>query len=198
MRVFVAINIPERIKKELVRVQDLFRGSDIPVRWVRPEGLHITLKFLGEVEEKGMRDVVRVMEEAAQGATRFTLELTEVGAFPNAQYPRIIWMGIADASGELQRIQQRIESGFEELDFEPEGRDYTPHLTLGRVVTSRARGQLIRILHAEKKQHGGAFEVTAVDLMQSTLLPTGAEYALLESILLQSPQGPEGLTVERS
>lgn len=197
MRAFVAINLPERIKQELVRVQDLFRGSDVPVRWVRPEGLHITLKFLGEVGEERVAELVRVVKEAGSGVGPFTLELTEVGAFPNARYPRVIWLGIADAGGELRRLQSRIEKGFEALGFEPEGREYAPHLTLGRVVTSRARGQLIRILHAEKKQHGGVFEVTAVDLMHSTLLPTGAEYALLESVPLQGLQGPEGLTVEK-
>lgn len=187
LRTFVAINIPAHIRQELGRVQDLFRHADIAVRWIRPEGLHVTLKFLGEVEEERIPEIRGVMVEAARGASPFTLEITEVDAFPNARYPRIIWIGLEDASGELQRLQVKLEKGFRKLGFEPEERDYTPHLTMGRVAVSRGRGQLIRLLHTEKRRHGEIFEVSAVDLMRSTLKPTGAEYSLLESVPLGGP-----------
>ena len=199
LRTFVAINIPANIKQELARVQDLFRHADIGVRWVRPEGLHVTLKFLGEVEEERIAEIRSVMVEAARGASAFTLELTEVDAFPNARYPRIIWMGLEDASGELQRLQEKLDKGFRKLGFEPEGREYSPHLTMGRVAASRGRGQLIRLLHTEKRRHGGIFEVSAVDPMRSTLTPAGAEYALLGSVPLGGNQeGPEVLTAGKS
>jgi 2'-5' RNA ligase len=190
IRSFIAIELPEEVKKGLLRVQDEL-GLDRYgfIRCVHPEGIHLTLKFLGNVPEPKIPDIVRVMEESSLGISPFQLQITEVGAFPNMRRPRVIWVGI---KGELDKLigwQQRLDNGLVPLGFAKENRPFTPHLTLARLRETcgpqdRVRfGEAVAAAHVELDYK---FKVTSLNLMKSKLLPTGAVYTRLAEVKLKA------------
>jgi len=154
------------------------------VRWIRPEGIHLTLKFLGEVDPDLIEGIVHKTEEAVQALGPFTIGIKGGGGFPNAKNPRVIWIGVDDPSGELRKMQARVEEGMEELGFKKEGRDYTPHLTVGRLRSGKGRSTFAPALEAIGECNLGTMEVREVILFRSHLKPTGAEYTKLKVIPL--------------
>lgn len=158
------------------------------MRWVRPEGIHLTLKFLGQVGEQGLQRVRRVLGEAAQAHRPFTLDLTSVGAFPDMRRPRVVWVGVEEREGELARLQAALERGLARLGFEAGRRPFHPHLTLGRVRKSATASQVARLgaaLAGWRSHIAGSFEVGAVTLFRSDLRPEGAVYTSLGKYLLE-------------
>jgi len=132
MRLFAALPIPDPARATIASLLDDLRRSDWPVRWVRPEGIHLTLKFYGEV----MPERLDVIEEAVRFATAGTgpvpLRIGELGAFPTVTRPRVLWIAL-EAPAALELLQDRLERGGVEIGFPPEGAPYRPHVTLGRV-----------------------------------------------------------------
>ncbi len=152
------------------------------MRWVRPEAIHLTLKFLGQVGEQGLERVRRVIGDAARDHHPFTLELTTLGAFPDMQRPRVVWVGVEEPEGELARLQAALERGLRRLGFEAERRPFHPHLTLGRVRKSATPAQVAKLggaLAGWRSGVAGSFQVDAVTLFRSDLHPEGAVYTSL-------------------
>ncbi|MEE9614273.1 MAG: RNA 2',3'-cyclic phosphodiesterase [Thermodesulfobacteriota bacterium] len=196
MRTFVAIELPADIKKALKTLQEELqsagRKSDA-VSWGKPGNIHLTLKFLGEVESSGIEEIGSVLEEAGKGAKPFTLTLGGaggaggVGAFPSLKNPRVIWVGIGECE-ELRRLRENIEEGLERIGFEKEGRPFHPHLTLGRVRKGkRARLPKEAGGTGEAGGAGGAgktFTVDSFTLFRSELGPGGAKHHPIKEITL--------------
>jgi 2'-5' RNA ligase len=190
IRSFIAVELPEEVKKELRRVQDELSLAKYGfVKCVSPEGIHLTLKFLGNVAESKMAGIVRVMEESSLGVSPFQLQITEVGAFPNMRRPRVIWVGI---KGELDKLigwQQRLDKGLVPLGFAKENRPFTPHLTLARLRETCSPQDRLRFGEAVAAAHveiDNKFKVTCLNLMKSQLLPTGAVYSCLAEVKLET------------
>lgn len=136
IRLFVAIPVPEPALSALqARLRDL-RSRKWPVRWVREEGLHLTLKFLGWVEDTRADDMATAMREAGQGTGSIPVTLDGVGAFSSGRRARVIWMGV-EAPAALELLQDRIERAYVPLGFPVSGRAFRPHVTLGRVERDR-------------------------------------------------------------
>src|SRR4030042_6849797 len=134
IRSFMAIELPEEVKTGLRRLQtELKLPGHTFVKWVAPESIHLTLKFLGNISPQKVAEITRVMEEASQGVNPFQLEVTEVGAFPNMRQPRVLWVGIRGEVDKLVAWQQHIDNGLVPLGFAKETRAFTPHLTLARL-----------------------------------------------------------------
>jgi len=179
MRAFIAIALPEEIKAEIGRQQAAIRAAlaQAPSRgheinWTRPEGIHLTLTFLGET------DRVNQVIEALQGTgpfEKFSVEVKGFGFFPDARRPRVLWTGI-EAPLALADLATRVETAMEKLGFAPEERAFTPHLTLSRFKSPRSQTAIESFV----KQHGewslGRFEVSEFFLFESKLSPRGAEY----------------------
>jgi 2'-5' RNA ligase len=186
MRLFVAINLPGEVRSSLGRlIEDLRIRGDI-IRWTRENKIHLTLKFLGEVSSTLMGDVEGMLSERIPRHPPFEMILEEVGAFPNVKRPRIVWVGVRKDKV-LEAIQRDLEDGFSELGFEKEGRTFKPHLTIGRIKRRRREqgGDDSPTLNERpglKDFTGAAFRVTSVELMESFLKPTGAEYRVNKSI----------------
>ena len=188
IRSFIAIELPEEVKKVLKRIRtEMALDKYGFIKAVAPEGIHLTLKFLGNVPEPKLADIVKVMEQSSQGVAPFPLQITEVGAFPDMRRPRVIWVGI---KGELDKLigwQQRLDKGLVPLGFPKEERPFTPHLTLARVrencsPADRLRfGEMVAGTHVEIDYK---FTVTGLNLMRSQLRPTGAVYSCLAEIKL--------------
>jgi 2'-5' RNA ligase len=179
VRAFIAIQLHTDVLARIGQVQDQLKREVPPgvVRWVRPGGIHLTLKFLGEVPTTAVGDISVAMKGACGPHAPFALSIGGMGCFPNPYRPRVIWVGIDEPSGALTRLQQDIERAVEPLGFPPEGRPFHPHLTLGR-VKGRDRAALHtlgdRICSASVDL--GRMEVASVHLIRSQLLPGGAVY----------------------
>lgn len=132
MRLFAGVPIVDEARREIVSLLDRLRDSGWPVRWVHGEGLHLTLKFYGEVAPERLDVIEETVRFAGQGTQPLALRLDELGAFPSVARPRVLWIGIAGPPA-LELLQERLERGGEGIGFPPEGAPFQPHVTLGRV-----------------------------------------------------------------
>ncbi len=186
-RSFCAVELNKEIATGIQRIQEDLKERAGGVRWVRPEGIHLTLKFLGEVDPDRIEGIAHKMEEAVRETGPFAIGMRGGGAFPNARNPRVIWIGIDDPSGELRKVQDRVEETMEELGFTREGRAYTPHLTIGRLRSSKGKGIVAHALEAISECNLGTMEVREIILFRSHLKPTGAEYTKIKNVPLGAP-----------
>ena len=132
MRLFAAVPVSEPAREQILRLLGKLREAGWPVRWVHDEGLHMTLKFFGEVATERLDVIAEALRFAAHGAGALGLELGELGAFPSRNRPRVLWVGVQAPAG-LELLQDRMERGCEAIGFPPEGAPFQPHITLGRV-----------------------------------------------------------------
>ncbi|HEX5387958.1 MAG TPA: RNA 2',3'-cyclic phosphodiesterase [Gemmatimonadales bacterium] len=132
MRLFVALPIPEPARDEIAGLLGRLRACEWPVRWVRDEGLHVTLKFYGEVAPERLDVIEESVRFAAADSAPVSLRLADVGSFPSARHPRVLWVGLEPPSA-LTLLYDRLERGGESIGFPPEGAPFSPHVTLGRV-----------------------------------------------------------------
>lgn len=183
-RLFIAINLPADLRQAAWEAAAPLRRSHLPIRWVAPDALHLTLKFLGDVATAVEPQVIAAMEDAVQGCRSFTLPVGGFGAFPSAARPRVVWVGCEGVPA-LELLQHRLEQRVEPLGFPGEARAFRPHLTLGRVKDRAAPGDLSgleRVL--EPLQFEADATIESIDLMESTLGPNGARYAIRRAVVL--------------
>ncbi|MBC7227391.1 MAG: RNA 2',3'-cyclic phosphodiesterase [Thermoflexales bacterium] len=189
IRTFIAIALPESVIRQLAQVQRQLERQAPPesVRWVKPEGIHLTLKFLGDTPV-GRLDAIRAaLAAVAAQASPCVFTVGGLGCFPNARKPRVIWVGVQAVGGELAALQRAVEAAMKPLGFPPEGRDFTPHLTLGRVRDRIPPADLSRLgALVSSADIGTLGEVHArgFALIQSVLKPSGAEYTPLAEFLM--------------
>jgi 2'-5' RNA ligase len=173
IRAFIAIELPDPVRASISRIQTRVRSDEhTSVKWVNPESVHLTLKFLGNIDPKLIPDIGRAMSQAAAGLGPVRLELSELGAFPNLRAPRVVWVGLEGDISTLRVLYRQVEDRLAELGFPPEGRAFSPHLTLGRVRQGAARPEQQRLAQAissTKLDERAAFEAGSVSLMRSTL-----------------------------
>ncbi len=176
MRCFIAIELPEAVKEELksltARLKPLSRG----IRWAAVEGIHLTLKFLGEVREDAVAGVSNALTGVCAAHRPFNILIRGTGAFPGMRYPRVIWVGI-ERRDDLQALQRDIDEALALLGFEREQRTFTPHLTLGRVKEGDRVDAVMKEVATFGETVFGTIDVAQVVLMKSTLKPSGAEYS---------------------
>jgi len=188
IRSFIAIELPEEVKTGLRRIQtELKLPEHTFVKWVAPESIHLTLKFLGNISPQKVTEITEVMEQASQGVSPFHLEVTEVGAFPNLRQPRVLWLGIKGAIDKLVAWQQRIDSGLVPLGFSKETRPFTPHLTLARLrdgASPKDRVSFGEMIMKTPVEVSYKINVNSLSLMKSQLLPGGAVYSRLAEVKL--------------
>ncbi len=181
IRTFVAVEVDAAIRSAAKALVDKFREAGADVSWVAPENLHLTLKFLGEINENRIPAVCQAVREAAAGVGPFALEIRGAGAFPNLSRPRTVWLGAAEGEDALATLAERIESGLEKLGFRREGRRFRVHLTIGRV---RRGGPAIATLGALLQDHAdaalGRTPVEQVVVFSSRLERTGAVHEALD------------------
>ena len=184
MRAFIAVEIPLEVKQNLLeeidRLRVLIRGQT--VRWVKPAGIHLTLKFLGEITAEQVGEISKVLEREIDRLSSFTLDVGGFGCFPNNRRPRVLWIGITGETDPLLKAQSVIEENLVSLGFDHERRPFRPHLTLGRVRRNLSFSDFSRIEDAMgsfEVGQVGQFKVSELYLIRSTLKPTGAEYSNL-------------------
>ncbi len=188
VRSFIAFELPDDVKSCIKRLQDRLRSVDPScAKWVGPEGIHLTLKFLGNVQADKLDAVVKAMQESAKGVPPFQLQLKGVGAFPNLRRVQIIWVGLAGNLEQLQALQSKLESNLVPLGFPKENRGFTPHLTLARLretATLQQRQNLGEIIAKAEIEPNLIIKVEYLSLMRSQLSRSGAIYSCLSSVHL--------------
>ena len=187
IRVFIALDLPAEAKQYLDGIIQKLR-ADLPsgVRWVDPSGIHLTIKFLGDIDSSLVADLTEAMKSVARvtPAERFSLRLSGLGLFPNPAQPRVLWVGLDGDLDALRDLQERTEEAMSGLGFARERRPFNPHLTLGRVrdgVSADLRRRVGSTLAGIDLEDGEPWEPEAVHLIQSTLTTRGAVYTKLGS-----------------
>ena len=180
LRLFVAIDLPEDVRESLGRLQSDLRRHDLPsLRWTRPEGVHLTLKFLGETPVSSLPAIEAALARAVRGAQPFRLALGAPGTFGNRRGPRVLWVDVEGDVKPLQQLQAAVERELAATGFAPEERGFSPHLTLARVPQPSPPGLAERVSRALTAVAApqGEIEVTELLLMRSRLQPSGAVYS---------------------
>lgn len=189
IRAFIAVELNAVVREAVERVMRDLRaaaGGDC-VRWVRPEGIHLTLKFLGDIDVDSVPAISGALDRCATPSQPFSLMLEGVGAFPNLRRPRVIWVGLGGALEPLMELHRSVERELETLGFARERRAFTPHLTLGRVRDGASQQQLRALSEAvagASVERDVVILVRELALMKSDLRPTGAVYTRLHAALL--------------
>ncbi|HVH67699.1 MAG TPA: RNA 2',3'-cyclic phosphodiesterase [Gemmatimonadales bacterium] len=181
MRLFIALNLPPAVRESLWAATQPLRDLGLPVKWVRGEGIHLTLKFLGDVAPEREAELVAALARAAAGGRALPLALGGFGVFPDFRRPRVVWAGIAPEPA-LEILQHRVEQEFAPLGFPTEARAFRPHVTLGRAAREARPRDLAPLEGAlAQLEFTGTALIGAVDLMQSTLQSGGAVYQVRHS-----------------
>lgn len=190
IRSFIAIELPERVRSELKKLQGSLKSPQLDfVRWVPTENIHITLKFLGNISSAQVDDIVDVMKELSPKFEPFELEVGGIGIFPNLRRPRVLWAGCGGDMDSLQALQGSLENRLTKLGFAKEPRGFTPHLTIARLredISPEQRRVFSDLIGGWSTWLGCRFVVDAISLMKSQLLPSGAVYTRIAQTKLGS------------
>ena len=187
MRAFIAIDLPEEIKDHLSLLETKLKQSGADVKWAAPVNIHLTLKFLGDIDDKRINQIIQILDDISSNTPQFYIKLGGIGTFPNIRSPRIIWIGLAAGNNETKEITADLEERIEKIGIPKEDKPFTSHITIGRVKSNLNREKLIPLLTTlttENDKSNYQFLATKLTLFKSTLTPKGPIYeAVKESNL---------------
>jgi RNA 2',3'-cyclic 3'-phosphodiesterase len=193
MRVFIAIELPDEVKDALAALQNELRKVQTEIGWTKPENLHLTLKFLGEVEADRLSDVNQACAAAVARVSPFSIGVQDTGVFPTLKQPRVLWVGLAEGLAELQTLHKKLDENLHALGFAQETRAFKPHLTLGRVKSLKNVSEVTAKLLAYHLPEL-SFHAHELVVMQSQLHPAGSIYTPLAKCLLSAAEDCSPLT----
>ena len=182
IRTFIALELPREVKGLLQEIQQELKRLKIRARWVRPENIHLTLKFLGDVNPDAVDGIGDAMIRAADGIPSLVLSVKGIGVFPGAKRPRVIWVGLEGDTRSLFALQDHMEEKLAEVGFPKDKRSFKAHLTLGRIKQAVNPA----VIHQMMNQYAGlsseGFTCRQVILFKSDLKPSGAVYSKLKQV----------------
>lgn len=181
IRAFLAIDPSQEVLDEVGRIQERFKKTiQGDIRWVRPEGIHLTLKFFGYVSEADIANISQVVKNNIINIKPFTLNIRRAGVFPSINRARVLWLGMDGDIDVLIRLQKEIDTELQKYGFEVENRPFSPHLTLARIKEPKGLIGLAKIMEKSEEYTAGSFSIGGLNLFKSTLTPKGAIYTKLE------------------
>lgn len=181
LRCFIAIEIPEPVKKKISEFIDILKKYNVDIRWITPENLHLTLKFLGSTPEVLLPKIRESLINIVLSHEPFYIKIYTTGVFPNRRHPRVIWIGVED-SGILKKLKKDIDDSLVLLGYLKEDKEFTPHFTLGRVRSQKGIEDMVKELDNFREKDFGSVNVESIKLMKSELKPKGAEHSCLHEI----------------
>lgn len=184
MRAFIAIAVPPDIRGRIAKVQEGLDMLDIDVKLVEPENLHYNIKFLGEVTEADIAKVTAVLDQTVPQYDSFNLRIAGLGAFPQATYARVAWLGAKEGAQQLTALAEAIELALADAGFRREEKQFTPHLTLARISSGQHKTELITLLTEQADVDIGIIHVNEVILFKSELTPNGPVYTPMHRVKL--------------
>jgi 2'-5' RNA ligase len=180
-RGFIAIDI--NVTPNVLNLLQDITNSNADVKLVEPQNIHITIKFLGDVQEDNIDDIEQIMKDSVKEIEPFTLKLSGTGVFPNQNYIRVVWIGIKDAEI-IETISRSIDERLSQLGFKREKRGFSAHLTIGRVKTAKNKQLLLKAIESYKDFEFSTQEVNSIKLKKSDLTPKGPIYTTLREVKL--------------
>ena len=184
IRCFIAIEMPETIQNRLARIQETLRKQIQKASWVKPNNVHLTLKFLGDVDPDNLESIGEAIEGVASRYRRFSLGIGGLGAFPNFARPRVMWIGVKDGSERVSSLAQDINVALNEccgVSFDT--KKFNPHLTIARLKERVDLRSYANQYRQYDRIEGAEMKVDTISLIQSQLHPTGAIYSTVQSYL---------------
>ena len=187
IRTFIALELPDQIIDSISRIQERLQPYGFKVRWVRPQNIHLTLKFLGNIQKVQTEKISQAIFESAHGFAPISIAAKGIGAFPSIKRPRVIWVGLAGQINQLQQLQKTLDEKLAANGFPKEKRKFKGHLTLGRVKNKIDPKRLLEAVKEFAGFESEPFVTDTVALFKSELRPTGAVYTkLMETPLRES------------
>jgi 2'-5' RNA ligase len=187
IRTFIAIELSPELNTTLGGIQNSLPIPSQAIKWVKPESIHLTLKFLGDTPLSQIESIVQGMEKAALACPAFTLSTTRIGAFPSLSNPKVIWLGLKGETDKLQATFAEVEKNISRLGFPTDTREFAPHLTLGRLRENAGRNDIettAKILKSAPPIPQTSLHASHICLFKSQLLPAGPLYTRLTQISL--------------
>lgn len=189
MRTFIAIELPLEIKEALARIQERLKKSGADVKWVNPDNIHLTLKFLGDIDGTQFEKICAIMKAACQDKPAYSMKISSLGAFPKIEFPRVIWAGAEEGGKETKELAKKLDEKINKLGIPREERSFTSHITLGRVRSALRRKDLVEglnkaagLIASEKLE----FKVEKITLFKSRLTGEGPVYEPLKEASLKT------------
>lgn len=186
MRAFIAVELPQTVRRALTLLERELAVSRADVKWVEESNLHITMRFLGEITEDQRQAVEQLLRTVAHGVAPFPFTLVELGAFPSVASPRVVWIGVGQGKDVLRNLAEQLEDGLQQLGLPGEERGFAAHVTLGRVRSPKNRAELSSRLNTTAWIPPPPWRIERLTLFQSTLTSAGPLYA----VLAHAPLGP--------
>ncbi len=185
MRTFISIEIPQEGKKKFLAIENFLRDRTLALKLVKIENLHLTLKFLGEISEERLEEIIKSCQIIGQRFSPFSLSFKGIGIFPNIKRARVIWAGVEEGTESLKKMSKLLEEELEKRGFPAEKREFQCHLTLARVKRLREGREVLEDLIKKFREHQFcSFWVDSLNIMKSELKKEGASYTVLEEIKL--------------
>lgn len=185
IRTFIAIELDVKIRERLKEIQDQLQQLGADVKWVEPENIHITLRFLGNLNSKRLKDITTGLPDFIKGTPPFLIGITGLGAFPNPQKPKVIWAGVSENNGELSHLAEKIENGINQCGVGKEDREFSSHITIGRMRSFKNISRLAESIPSYAISPTLEQTVNRVTLLKSTLTSDGPIYEPLLRVDLQ-------------
>jgi 2'-5' RNA ligase len=184
IRTFIAVELPEKIIYTIGKVQEKLKSHEVNIRWVRTENIHLTLKFLGNIQETDTEKIARVISESVKGYDPILLAVKGIGVFPGIKRPRVIWLGISKQLDLLTELQKTLDERLQTIGFPKEKRPFKGHLTLGRIKSKIDAKKLHDVLKEFTQFESEHFFADRIILYKSELKPKGAVYTKLTEAYL--------------
>ena len=182
-RCFIAVPVENPALGTIRRLMRELEGQTSDVKWVRDDQMHITIKFLGEVDNRELPKVCEKLREACVGMQPFSVKLSGVGSFPKDKPPRVVWVGVDEGEGILRELNERLEASLLEIGIAGEMRGFNPHLTLGRVGKGTDLDQLANVMQSQAK-FTTHFDVDVVQVIESIRERNGMLYESIDTVEL--------------
>ena len=184
IRAFIAVEINESLQNGLLHAQGILRQSGADVKWTEPNNIHLTLKFLEDIPASNVGVIGEIMAKAVQGIRPFPIDITELNAFPDILFPKIIWAGVTKNADLLSRIVTNLDAGLTPLKIKKEERQFAAHITLGRTRSFIGKDKLSASLEETNLPSGLTQTVNHLSLIQSALTPKGPVYTTVQKVSL--------------
>ncbi len=182
-RAFIAVDLPETVRVFLAELQETIKSYEVPVKWVRPQNIHLTLKFLGDTDTAQTARIVAAMTLAARDCPGVSLTAKDIGVFPDLKRPRVVWAGVNGQLEILKNLQRTLDDHLADLGFPKDRRTFSAHLTMGRVKGKIVSARMKAAIDGLKGSESEPFEVDRIVLFKSELRPTGAVYTQVHQVL---------------
>lgn len=184
MRLFIAVELPDEVKRKISELIDQLKVADAGIKWVEAVNLHMTLKFLGWVGDQKAEAVFDLVNQAITGTGSFPVRFESAGTFPAGQSPRVIWVGVSEGGDQLKSLAESLEQAFSRAGYRSEERAFSSHVTIGRIKNNEGVDKIKEKIDGFRAAYFGTALINSIAVMKSALTPKGPIYEKIKEVKL--------------